>query len=300
MRLTAVQREILQALIDLYHTTKGPAQGKDIAEKLNRHPGTIRNQMVALRALGLVEGISGPRGGYYPNSAAFTALDMEDLKEEVKVPIYLHEKPVNDLTVVGIELTGISDPQKCRASVHVKGPLKDLNIGDVITLGPTPVQRLMIKGRVLGRDDIDNILVIDILEVLGIPKIRIREITTTRVKTLSPDTPVREAARLITEGNFRGAPVMKGREILGMVSTVDITAAVARGLENALVKDIMSRRITKIRDDAPLIEGIELTEKNNVSRLVVVDKKDNLVGITTRTDILSRLSDLSRHYFRES
>ena len=131
MRLTAVQREILQALIDLHYTTKGAAQGKDIAEKLQRHPGTIRNQMVALRALGLVEGISGPRGGYYPSSDAFAALDMEDLNEEVMVPIYLDSQAVENVTVVGIELTSISDPKKCRASIHVKGPLKDLNIGDL-------------------------------------------------------------------------------------------------------------------------------------------------------------------------
>src|SRR3990172_1249627 len=298
MRLTAVQREILQALIDLHYTTKGAAQGKDIAEKLQRHPGTIRNQMVALRALGLVEGISGPRGGYYPSSDAFAALDMEDLNEETMVPIYLDSQAVENVTVVGIELTSISDPKKCRASIHVKGPLKDLNIGDVITLGPTPVQRLLIKGRVLGRDDIDNILVIDILEMLGVPKIKIKDITTTRIKTLTLDTPVRKAAALINDGHFRGAPVMVGKDIVGMVSTVDITAAVSQGKEGASVSDIMNTNITKINQDASLLEAIELTEKNNVSRLLVVNSKDELVGVVTRTDLLSRLSELSRHHFR--
>ncbi len=299
MRLTAVQREILQALVDLHYTGKGAVQGKDIAGKLKRHPGTIRNQMVALRALGLVEGVSGPRGGYYPNSNAFSALDMEELKDEVEVPIYLDDNPVKDATVVGITLTSISDPKKCRASIHVKGTLKDLNIDDEITVGPTPVQKLVIKGRVLGRDDINNVLVIDILEVLGIPKIKIKDITSTKIKTLTPDMAVKKAAQVLSEGHIRGAPVLEDGDVVGMISTVDITGAVAKGKEGSKVSDIMSRKITRINQNAPLTEAIELTEKNNVSRLVVVNKKNELVGVATRTDILTRLSDLSRHYFRD-
>ncbi|RMF91005.1 MAG: CBS domain-containing protein [Methanobacteriota archaeon] len=297
MKLTTVQREILQALIDLHHTTRGAVQGKDIAEKLSRHPGTIRNQMVALRALGLVEGISGPRGGYFPRSEAFTALDMEELKEEVEVPIYLDKKPLEKVTVVGIELTSISDPKKCRALVHVKGTLQAVDIGDVITLGPTPVQRLVIRGKVLGRDDINNVLVINILEMLGIPKIKIKEITTTDVKTLRPETTVKDAAELISRGHFRGAPVVDGKKILGMVSTVDITKAVAEGKVDARVADVMSTTITTIKKDAPLIEAIELTEQNNVSRLIVVNNRGEIAGIVTRTDILSRLARLAEQYF---
>jgi predicted transcriptional regulator len=299
MKLTAVQREILQALIDLHYATKGAVQGKNIADKLGRHPGTIRNQMVALRALGLVEGISGPRGGYYPNSEAFSALDMEELKEEAAVPIYIDDVQVNDVTVVGIGLTSISDPKKCRASIHVKGTLKALNIDDVITVGPTPVQRLVIKGRVLGRDDINNVLVLNIMEMLGIPKVKIKEITTQKINTLTPGMPVRKAAKIISQGHFRGAPVLNGKDIVGMISTVDIASAVSEGKEDANVSEIMSKNITKIDQGASLVEAIELTEKNNVSRLIVVNRKKELVGVATRTDILSRLSELSRHYFRD-
>ena len=299
MKLTAVQREILQALIDLHYTAKGAVQGKKIADKLGRHPGTIRNQMVALRALGLVEGISGPRGGYYPTSEAFSALDMEELKEEAAVPIYHKGKKIADVTVVGIGFTSISDPKKCRATIHVKGTLKDLNIDDIIIIGPTPVQRLVIKGRVLGRDDINNMLVLNIMEMLGIPKLKIKEITTTKISTLNPDMTVRKAAETISRGHFRGAPVLRGTDIVGMVSTVDITTAVSEGKEDAPVSEIMSTDITKIDQGASLVEAIELTEKNNVSRLIVVNSKKELIGVATRTDILSRLSELSRHYFRE-
>jgi predicted transcriptional regulator len=224
---------------------------------------------------------------------------MEELKEEAAVPIYIDDVQVNDVTVVGIGLTSISDPKKCRASIHVKGTLKALNIDDVITVGPTPVQRLVIKGRVLGRDDINNVLVLNILEMLGIPKVKIKEITTPKISTLTPDMPVRKAAKIISQGHFRGAPVLNGKDIVGMVSTVDIASAVSKGKEDANVSEIMSKSITKIDQGASLVEAIELTEKNNVSRLIVVNRKKELVGVATRTDILSRLSELSRHYFKE-
>ncbi|MGZ7117522.1 MAG: HTH domain-containing protein, partial [Methanobacterium sp.] len=55
--LTSVQKEILQSLITLYRKFKGKSiKGEEIAEIMNRNPGTIRNQMQSLRSLGLVKG----------------------------------------------------------------------------------------------------------------------------------------------------------------------------------------------------------------------------------------------------
>lgn len=44
--LTSVQKEILQSLINLYRNAEGKSiKGEEIAEIMNRNPGTIRNQM---------------------------------------------------------------------------------------------------------------------------------------------------------------------------------------------------------------------------------------------------------------
>ena len=64
MELTPIQKEILTALINLYRTKKHAIKGEDIAEVIQRNPGTVRNQMQSLKALGLVEGVPGPKGGY--------------------------------------------------------------------------------------------------------------------------------------------------------------------------------------------------------------------------------------------
>jgi len=62
MELTPIQKEILTALINLYRTKKHAIKGEDIAELIERNPGTVRNQMQSLKALGLVEGVPGPKG----------------------------------------------------------------------------------------------------------------------------------------------------------------------------------------------------------------------------------------------
>ena len=70
MELTSIQRDILTALINIYRLEGRPVKGERIAELIDRNPGTIRNQMLSLRSLNLVEGVVGPKGGYKATSAA--------------------------------------------------------------------------------------------------------------------------------------------------------------------------------------------------------------------------------------
>ena len=48
MDLSLIQKEILITLITLYHQHSHAIKGEEIAEVLNRNPGTVRNQMQAL------------------------------------------------------------------------------------------------------------------------------------------------------------------------------------------------------------------------------------------------------------
>jgi len=57
MELSPIQKDILITLITLYHQSSHSIKGEEIAEVLRRNPGTVRNQMQALKALGLVDGV---------------------------------------------------------------------------------------------------------------------------------------------------------------------------------------------------------------------------------------------------
>ena len=59
MELTPIQKDIINALINLQRQKDRAIKGEEIAEVIQRNPGTIRNQMQLLKALGL--GGRGPR-----------------------------------------------------------------------------------------------------------------------------------------------------------------------------------------------------------------------------------------------
>ena len=83
MELTLIQKEILTALINLFREHKHAIKGEMIADVINRNPGTVRNQMQSLKALGLVEGVPGPKGGYKATRLPYPKGDLGDRKEKI-------------------------------------------------------------------------------------------------------------------------------------------------------------------------------------------------------------------------
>ena len=88
VELTVIQREILSALINLFREKGRAVKGEEISERIDRNPGTVRNQMQSLKALGLVEGVPGPKGGYKATSTAYQALNMTHMDSEADVAFY--------------------------------------------------------------------------------------------------------------------------------------------------------------------------------------------------------------------
>ncbi len=294
MKLAPVQREILLALIDLYHSKGKTVKGEDIAALVKKNPGTIRNQMQALRSLGLVEGVPGPKGGYVPTMEGYKILDFEALEKEVTIPLFVGERLLKGVTVRDIDLIDIADPDRCRATIHVIGSLKDIEIGERVRIGPTPLNKLTIHGKVLGRDDIDNILLIEIASMFSIPKEKISDVASMRLKTINTNMTVRKSAELFAKEKIRGAPVMSNGKPVGMLSTVDVTKALAEGKEDRQVSEIMSRKLHTIDENAMLSQAIVEMEEYNISRVLVVDQSGKPKGIVTRTDVLDRIANISR------
>jgi len=53
-------------------------------------------------------------------------------------------------------------------------------------------------------------------------KIQIKDVMTTRILTVTEDTPIEVAARLMVDNKIGGLPVMRGREIVGMITETDL------------------------------------------------------------------------------
>lgn len=292
--LTSVQKEILQSLINLYRQSDGKSiKGEEIAEIMNRNPGTIRNQMQSLRSLGLVKGVPGPRGGYKPTIEAYHNLNISDINKEAQVPLYKDDKILKDLTVAKIEFTSIPHPGECEAAIKAIGNIKSIDLGDKIRVGPTPVNKLVINGVVVGRDDMDNILLLDTTGIRSIPKKKVAEVASMDLITLSQDISIQEAAQILTKEGIDGAPVIEGREVVGILTLSDIAKAIGKNKEKHMVKDIMSHRIITVESDMMIADAVEVMNQNQIGRLIVLDEHGHPGGIITRTDLLNKIADIS-------
>ncbi len=160
IELTPSQRSILSALVNLYTEREDAVKGEAIAEEIDRNAGTIRNQMQSLKALQLVEGVPGPKGGYKPTPAAFDVLDIQQVDDPAWVKLSREGELLDDVNVVQIELASVHHPSMCRAEVKVRGSLRNLHEGDFVTVGPTPLYKLRLQGTVDGKDESNNRLIL--------------------------------------------------------------------------------------------------------------------------------------------
>ncbi|MGL4669300.1 MAG: CBS domain-containing protein [Methanobacteriaceae archaeon] len=291
--LASVQKEILQTLINLYQTSNGSSiKGEDIAEVMNRNPGTIRNQMQALRSLSLVKGVPGPRGGYKPTIEAYHTLSISVTDNASKVPIFKKGIELKDISVAKIEFTSIPHPGECEAAIKILGSIKSLDIGDDIRIGPTPVNRLGVTGTIVGRDDIDNILLLDTTTIRSIPKKTVLEVASLDLISIDSKFRIQEASKVMIDAKIEGTPVMEDNQVVGILTLTDIVSAIANSKKDVIVKDIMSKNPITVKGDLMIAEAIDLMHKYKVGRLIILDDSKNPIGIITRTDIVNTITDL--------
>ena len=293
--LTSVQKEILQTLINLYQSSNGKSiKGEDIAEVMGRNPGTIRNQMQSLRSLGLVKGVPGPRGGYKPTIEAYHSLNISVSDEDSKVPIYKNDERLDDISVAKIEFTSVPQPSECEAAIKVLGSIKDLNLGDVIKIGPTPVNNLGVMGEIVGRDDMDNILLVNTKTIRSIPKKTVGDIASRNVISFKMDCNIKDAAKKLTDNEIDGAPVMKNGKVVGVFTVTDLVKAIAQDKEDKTVGELMSTNVVIVNEDLKIANAIDVMLKKSISRLIIADNDNNLLGIVTRTDLIDSITNLKQ------
>lgn len=135
---------------------------------------------------------------------------------------------------------------------------------------------------------------------------KVSDLMTREVATVSPDTPLKEAAALLAQRGISGLPVVDERgEVVGVLSEADVVMK-ARGeerrrgllgwlleadlgLEDKLrartVGEAMSAPAITIDASRPVHEAAALMVSESVNRLPVLDG-GRLVGIVTRADIV--------------
>ena len=122
---------------------------------------------------------------------------------------------------------------------------------------------------------------------------KIRDVMTTDVHTVSPDQTAQEAASFMLSADTGSIPVRDGGTVIGMITDRDIAVrGVAEGLgPDCKVRELMSDGIVCARDDDEISMVAQQMSEAQVRRLPVLDAQDNLVGIVSLGDLSREASD---------
>jgi predicted transcriptional regulator len=286
MDLSLIQRDILITLITLYHQHSHSVKGEEIADRIQRNPGTVRNQMQALKAIGLVDGVPGPKGGYIPTALAYNELTLNVSGTDYDVPISRNGEVIEGVNVQEIDFTTLCHPDICHAVIKLRGSAKLFDIGDQITIGPTPVNKLLIRGEVFGKDEVKQSLLIATSEMISLPKQPIRNYMSSPLKTLRSLDSLQDALVFFNRERIHGAPVIEEGVLSGIVTMSDIASAIENNLPlTTPVSEVMTPEVEEISSDVKLFEVIRRFKEREIGRLIVVENKKP-VGILTQSDVI--------------
>ncbi|GAB6099923.1 CBS domain-containing protein [Halanaerocella petrolearia] len=142
------------------------------------------------------------------------------------------------------------------------------------------------------------------------------EIMTEDVITISPETTVKEVAKLLTDNNISGLPVVEDRGLVGIISEGDLIVKDKKldfpdyiyfldsifyldSLEDfeqdlkkmvgVKVADLMTEDIITVGSDADVEDIATIFVEEEINRVPVVEDGE-LVGIVTRADIVRYMS----------
>jgi CBS-domain-containing membrane protein len=150
----------------------------------------------------------------------------------------------------------------------------------------------------------------------------VKDIMSTNIVSVKPDTEITEATRLLLEKRFNGLPVVdENNKVIGIICQSDLIAQQkslpiptlfsfldgfiplksAKKLEKEIQKiaaitvaDAMVKNPVTVRPDTRIQTVAALMVDNNFHTLPVLDDDDKLVGIVGKEDVLKTL--ISDHY----
>ena len=116
-----------------------------------------------------------------------------------------------------------------------------------------------------------------------------RELMSSPVRTIRPDTTIDEAQRILLRYGHSGLSVVDADDqIVGIISRRDLDIAFYHGFGHAPVKGYMTTNLKTIAPETRLPEIKSLMVTYDIGRLPVLDQ-GQLIGIVTRTDVLRQL-----------
>jgi acetoin utilization protein AcuB len=122
------------------------------------------------------------------------------------------------------------------------------------------------------------------------------DVMTREPLTVTATETIGEADDLMSQNKILQLPVVKGKELVGIITDRDIRSFLSGSLlaspdqrEMALktrIREIMTSEPITVSPDDDLEEAVELLIEEKVGGIPVVDEAEGLVGIVTYVDVL--------------
>lgn len=152
--------------------------------------------------------------------------------------------------------------------------------------------------------------------------VKVREVMTSPVMSIPPETLVKDAAAMLAEKNVSGVPVVEDDQVVGVFTEIDVLRSIKttkkdlrlvfpsisslgiafqeevtqreiieayEEIGNTPVKDVMSKDVVTVNPEITVNEAIVMMVERKIQRLPVVEGR-KLVGIVTRGDIIRGLA----------
>jgi CBS domain-containing protein len=111
----------------------------------------------------------------------------------------------------------------------------------------------------------------------------------TTIHAIAPDATVYEAIERMDERRVGALLVMRGEELLGIISERDYTRKVillGRASRETRVEEIMSSKVISVRIETTLHDCLKLVTNRSIRHLPVVDAAGKVVGVVSIGDLV--------------
>ena len=109
--------------------------------------------------------------------------------------------------------------------------------------------------------------------------------------TIPPNTSILDARDILLRHRIGRLVVEFDKKPVGIIAEKDIAKSVSifsqKPIGKILVREIMTKSLITVFDDSKISECAKLMKENKISSVVVVNRKHKLVGVITKTDLVS-------------
>lgn len=123
----------------------------------------------------------------------------------------------------------------------------------------------------------------------------VRDVMSKDLRVVRPDTSVKEVVAVMNKFDIGSVVVVQGSRPVGIITERDILRRIVEPClapETLTARQIMTSPVVTIDENASINEAAKLMAKKRVKRLLVMRNNDELAGIITFTDIVTKVPEL--------